>query len=340
MINLTRFTFNDRIFCQLWGYYMEFLNILYDLLQVGPLIIACNYLAFRLQQDRKYELQKNIEMKEGWINYNEELLKYTLQDYVPQKNIYKHFPKELETAAQEILYSLNKYEELTPLIGKLISHLGVSNLPDLFFNLENLNIHYVPFYQRKHLLLDALGTYSYKSNEITIYKNKPGVLEHEFLHAASSREICKNGTNYSLTGFSILGEDLDWFRGLNEGYTELLNERIFGTRQISYKTNTYVIKYLENIFDNPHDMEKAYFYNDIDSIIYQFLEYGSKEEFLKVMRFLNLYSSMPATKTERDHIVHLICDIIKRSGQKDNIDKCQKLDEENKFSIKKLVKKF
>ncbi len=319
---------------------MDIASILYSLFQVGPLIIACNYLTIRLKQDRKYELQKNAEMKACWLDYNEELLKNTFKDYSPQKNIYQFFPKELENIAIETLYSLNNYQELTPIIDKLISYLGISTLPDLFFNLENLNIHYVPFYERKHFLLDTLGTYSYKNNEINIYKNRPGVLEHEFLHTASSRKITKNDTDYSLTGFSVVGKDLDWFRGLNEGYTEVLNQRIFKTRKTAYKTNTYVVKYFENIFDDPKEMEKAYFYNDIDNVVYQFLEYGSKEEFLKVISFLDLYAGMPAPKAKRDAIVNLICNVIKRSGKKDNIDKCKKLDEDNKLSIKKLVKNF
>ena len=92
--------------------------------------------------------------------------------------------------------------------------------------------------------------------------------------------------------------------------------------------------------DNEKDMEKTYFNNDIDTFIYTFLEYGTQDEFLDIMYFLDLYTCIPVDERDRSYIINLICDIVKRSGRKDSIDKCKKLDEENETLFKKLVKKI
>jgi len=188
---------------------------------------------------------------------------------------------------------------------------------------------------------NPLGEYYSTENKIYIYEKNQYTLSHEFLHAASTTIT----PNYIYMGFSADNGAENFFSGFNEGYTELLNRRIFGATQISYIINYIICQLLEVMFENPKELEIAYFNNRVDVFIKRFLMYGTKEELIDILRTLDYASRIPYTYKEIEELINLVCEIICRKGEPDKILKCEqiknniKTQKQDKF-IKRLVKKF
>ena len=139
------------------------------------------------------------------------------------------YPNELK----EIIITFKNY------IDPINFQVCINRLTDLKINHFDL-IHDIKKYLQNYL---NDGIYLPKENTIDIYKifDKNSVLSHEFLHMAST---LKNQTSGFYTKL-----DSCWIgNGLDEGYTELLNQRIFNTKKISYTYNIEIIKILELFF--------------------------------------------------------------------------------------------
>ena len=117
-----------------------------------------------------------------------------------------------------------------------------------------------------------------------------------------------------LSGFCTFLCDILIGDGLDEGYTKLLNERIFHSKKLSYTYNIEIIKILELFFDNQKDMKYAYFHGNIFIINHTFLKYGTKEEFFSLLQILDNLIKVTATKAKLN-----LYTILKRSQNKDKI---------------------
>lgn len=135
-------------------------------------------------------------------------------------------------------------------------------------------------------------------------------------------------------------ENAEIGRGLNEGYTELLNKRIWKYQKTSYRQNVKIVRLIETFFDDPKEMENAFFNNDIDKVFIQFLKYGTKEEFFQIMTNLdNLATTNQIIFNKIDNIKAQLklYEIIKRSQDEKKITNFENILDENEF-IKKLRK--
>ena len=227
----------------------------------------------------------------------------------------------------EILEKLSYPSELKEIIITFKNYIDPINFETCIGKLNNLKINYFNLIHdiKKYLqnFCESEGKYIPKENTINIYKvfDKKSVLTHEFLHMASTG---KNQTS----GFCTNLDDIWIGNGLDEGYTELLNERIFNSKHLSYTYNIEIIKILEIFFDNPKDMEYAYFHNNIFIIYQTFLKYGTKEEFFSLLQVLDnlvetdipIYKKVTAIKTKLNLYI-----ILKRSQNKEKILAAEKI---------------
>lgn len=195
-------------------------------------------------------------------------------------------------------------KELDEIITKFKNYIDEENFIICTQKLKSLKINYINILKdiKKYLqnFCDNEGIYSPENNTIDIYKifSKKEVLSHEFLHMAS--------TNNQTSGFCTRLNETWIGNGLDEGYTELLNQRIFEAKKTSYTYNIEIVKLLELLFDNPKEMEYAYFHSNIFIIYKTFLKYGSKEDFFTILQNLDnlietdipIYKKVIATKTK------------------------------------------
>lgn len=221
----------------------------------------------------------------------------------------------------EILKKLSFPNELKEIIITFKNYIDPVNFELCIKRLSNLKINHINLMHdiKKYLqnFYKSDGVYIPKENTINIYKifDKKSVLSHEFLHMASTSQN-------QASGFCTKLDDIWIGNGLDEGYTELLNQRIFNTKKLSYTYNIEIIQLLEIFFDNPKDMEYAYFHNNIFIIYKTFLKYGTKEEFLSLLQTLDnlietdipIYKKVSSIKEKIN-----LYNIIKRSKNKDKI---------------------
>lgn len=277
------------------------------------------------------------DLKTLKINREKHIIAYGLIDeFQISKPLAEKYPLNEETYPKEIENIVIRFKTY---MGENINNLDLERLNNLNItyikNLHDLKMHF-------KLLTQNDGTYSPQTNTISIYKlfNKESVLSHEFLHLISTG---KNQTSGFYT--PLYNEEEDYYLwigdGLDEGYTELLNIRIFGDKKNAYPYNTEIIKFLEILFDNPKEMEYAYFTNNIFIIYQTFLKYGTKEEFLSLLQTLDnlietnipIYKTIITIKTKLN-----IYNIIKRSQDEDKILAAKKLLEKDPI-IKLLTNK-
>lgn len=238
----------------------------------------------------------------------------------------------------EILKQLSYPNELKEIIITFKNYIDPINFETCIDRLSDLKINYFNLMHdiKKYLqnFCENEGKYIPKDNTIDIYKlfDKNSVLSHEFLHMASTGKD-------QASGFCTNLDDIWIGNGLDEGYTELLNERIFHSKKLSYNYNIEIIKILELFFDNPKDMEYAYFHGNIFIVYHTFLKYGTKEEFLSLLQTLDnlietdipIYKKITAIKAKIN-----LYNIIKRSQNKDKILAAENLLQ--KDSLIKLLK--
>lgn len=109
--------------------------------------------------------------------------------------------------------------------------------------------------------------------------NKDKVVTHELLHAASSKNCFLFGFHNGLirTG-----------RWLNEGYTELLNNRYFDSSfGFSYPSEVFLMNKLEHIIGK-EKMEQLYINSDLKGLINEINKYLSKKQTWSFIRGKNI----------------------------------------------------
>ena len=281
--------------------------------------------------------QKNKNKKRNWKLYQQ------TPNEIPEKTPFIEllFNRQNIHNLEEILKQTNYPKELTQIIDTFKNYVSKENFQTCIKNLQTVKINHITlendmkiFMQNLLSLTTAAGTYNPYDNTINLYSDKINeqVLSHEFLHMASSKG--------EKSGFRLITrfENTEIGRGLNEGYTELLNTRIWKYEKNSYKYNVKITRLIETFFDNPKDMENAYFNNDLDEVFKQFLKYGTKEEFFEIMTNLdNLATTKQIIFNKLDNIKTQLklYEIIKRSNDQEKITNFENILDENEF-IKKL----
>ena len=280
---------------------------------------------------------KNKNKKRNWKLYQK------TPNEIPEKNPFIEllFNKQNIHNLEEILKQTKYPKELTQIVDTFKNYVSEENLKICVKNLQTVKINHITLENdMKHFIRNLLspkiaaGTYNNYSNTINLFsdKIKQNILSHEFLHMASSKD--ENCGFHLITRF----EDAEIGRGLNEGYTELLNKRIWKYKNNIYRQNVKIVRLIETLFDDPKEMENAFFNNDLDKVFLQFLKYGTKEEFFEIMTNLDnlattnqiIFSNVDNIKTQLK-----LYEIIKRSNDPKKITNFENILDENKF-IKKL----
>ena len=178
--------------------------------------------------------------------------------------------------------SKEKINEFNILLNELEKYLSLEQLKLVYRNIANVKV-------KKLNLIDLLtveGYYDSVKKEIC-YNER--TLSHEFLHMASS--IYSKATDVSFSGLSQWDCKTKIGTGINEGYTELLNERIFCDSEISdvYIEEKCFARMLELFFDNPLDMMNYYFGCDLPGFIKYFEKFMPREDFIKLLIEIDNY---------------------------------------------------
>ena len=253
-----------------------------------------------------------------------------------ETHVYAEFNKENLQKLNSILNEMSYPAELAEIVEQFKNYVTTENFKACFKRLQTVKINKIilekdikAFIDNLLSLQPAAGTYSPMHNTINLYYPKKNVLSHEFLHMASTQD----GLNHGFAKEVIVNNRPATIgRGFNEGYTELLNHRIFGSKNSSYYHNVKMARLFEIFFDNPKDMENSYFHSDLNSLYEMFCEYGTKEEFFKIMNNLDdlattkipIYNTITSVQTQLK-----LYDIIKRSKNKDKISAFEQILDEN-----------
>ena len=244
---------------------------------------------------------------------------------------------------EEIRAKLEIPEQLQEISNEFFEKVNIEDQPRCINNLKTLKFNHIRVrddiaLHLKNMVssLTAAAWYSSGSNKIEDLEHKPSkrVLSHEFLHMASSN-LYESGFNQIGAYDSKDGKKIYVGRGLNEGYTELLNCRLFGydLKKCTYMIPVKLTRLIETFFDNPRDMEKAYFNNDIAKVYLEFCKYGSNEEFWNLMNEMDSYAYAPLSFDFINSIgtQMRLYKVIKRSDNPEKIKKFEDILDENKF---------
>lgn len=182
--------------------------------------------------------------------------------------------KEYQNTAQVLeLTDFTKKERIKPYLEELKKHINEEDLKTAYKNIATLRIrkiHFMPF--------PISGAYDSKRNKIIFKKKK--TIGHEFLHMASS--VYDKAKKIILSGFCQRRKGAVIGVGLNEGYTELLNRRLFtelnGKRTLAYQTLVEVTELIEMFYDDKKEMSHHYFTNNLPAVIEELSKYMPKEE--------------------------------------------------------------
>lgn len=210
---------------------------------------------------------------------------YINNDYIFKPKYRVLNENEKQVLANVLLDLKNNNNELYIFFKKIILSTNKANLRNLGNNIQTLKIHK----ENKNKLIMLLkndvtvGKYRLNKNEIFIFNNRKSTINHELLHVSSSNPF------YNAVGFNIIfdeNNDLKYNeigRGLNEGYTELLNNRIFNNRSYSYILLNKISYLIELLFESKDEMKDYYFNNDIEGIIYELNKYINDDEIIDLL---------------------------------------------------------
>ena len=316
------------------------INTYIQSLTMIPVILTGSMSLYILPTTIKNFFQKNKNKTRNWKLYK--LIPDINHENCP--TIHKAYISQKSLNTLKKIFEQAKYpEELKEIVQIFKNKVSEENFYITMKNLQTIRINTIEKdlkYYLQNIITDSTmqaGNYNPYNNTITLFHKKKDILSHEFLHMASTRDKYRCGFNLQTRFNQEIG------RGLNEGYTELLNKRIFNSKSFSYFHNVKIARLIETFFDNPKDMENAYFNGNLEEILKQFLNYGTKEEFFQIMNSLDnlatttsfIFNQFETIKTELN-----LYKIIKRSKDQNKINNFEQILNENKLIKLLKSKKF
>ena len=126
----------------------------------------------------------------------------------------------------------------------------------------------------------STGEYSIDKNTIFIKKNVGLTLYHELFHVAST----KNGNS----GFERQENGLVYYRGINEGYTDLMTSKYFnnGERLLGYYAASTICAMLNDIVGR-EKMEKLYLNSNIKGLLNELYKYFGEDKAIDLLDILD-----------------------------------------------------
>lgn len=148
--------------------------------------------------------------------------------------------------------------------------------------------------QKKNVIVTInTSKYPKKVQKYIDQEQMKNILNHELLHLSSSARYEKTNMfskmNSGFFQYSI--GQIEIGRGINEGYTELLNERYFGEKgyTVAYKYEMLITKIIELIIGK-EKMENFYFNANLNGLIQELSKYSdieSVKEFILDVDLIN-----------------------------------------------------
>ena len=324
------------------NYFVDFINTLNEITNLSyifpaigtgmtvsaPIAVMKLSNVFKERKDHKDTYLKVAKKANSSKVMEREYLKLRLKDKKEVEEIRAklEIPEQLQEISNEFFEKVNIEDQLR----------CINNLKTLKFNHIRVRDDIVLHLKNMVSSLTAAARYCSGSNKIEDLEHKPSkqVLSHEFLHMASSN-LYESGFKQIGAYDSKDGKKIYVGRGLNEGYTELLNCRLFDydLKKSTYRIPVKLTRLIEVFFDNPEEMKKAYFHNDLAKVYLEFCKYGSNEEFWNLMNEMDSYAYAPM---HFDFINSIgtqmkLYEIIKRSGNAEKIKKFEDILDEDKF---------
>lgn len=142
---------------------------------------------------------------------------------------------------------------------------------------------------KRKRFLKSDGEYEVLENILSYHKNNdPDSINHELLHLSANPYDDSDVSS----GFSYTVDDITIGRGIDEGYTELMNKRYFNSKsQNTYEKEVFVMEQLEKLVGQKN-MEKYYLNANLYQLIKSLQNYYSLEEierFICALDFINIY---------------------------------------------------
>lgn len=195
-----------------------------------------------------------------------------------------------EKKDEERLKKIKLSKDILKFKNTLEDNIDNESLNNLYNNLKTLKVEEHTIFFRNLLLQMVGGSYVPRKNKIKTLKFiKDNVINHELLHMASTAYNVKE--KKYLCGFAQYSPHYTkrFGIGLNEGYTELLNERYFGKNDKCskvYKLCQFYSKMLEEIIGQ-EKMTNAYLNGDLPNLIKELKKYDNKENIVKFIKNLD-----------------------------------------------------
>ncbi len=176
-------------------------------------------------------------------------------------------------------------EVLKPLIEVLKNNVSTNDLANVYENMKTLLV----IKEKYSIFNSVLGTYGPMENILTY--SKQNALSHEFIHMASS-EYDLN-TDISYCGFSqYLTDTAHIGYSLNEGYTELLNNRYYLKNQKpkKYKSLSEIALLMEKIITE-EEMIHLFFSHNLPGLIEKLSNYTDEENATNLIFNIDKYET-------------------------------------------------
>lgn len=200
------------------------------------------------------------------------------KEYIP-----KDISTILKTPRSNLLF--NEFKDnpqyvdiITTFIYNLFKHFNVEDLTNFWNNITSLSI------EIKEKLPSSQGYYTYNYDDLNKIEIEKQIvfptIYHELFHVSSTNRLSKD---ISFSGFCQIRNNLSIGRGLNEGYTELLTQRYFGTNNDIADSYIYlwiVAGYLE-LMVGKEKMQSLYLNADLLGLITELGKFISEKEIMK-----------------------------------------------------------
>ena len=200
---------------------------------------------------KKYEETLNEAVKE---NKNTLFIKekYAILNK-EEKEIFKQVENKLKQS-NEAIYEF--YRELT-------RHTSPENLRNFVSNIQFATLDINDSKKKKKCVFQSF--YDQTKNKITIYTQLPETLTHDLLHLSSNNQSAKTNGFHAYGTFKEDSYEIG--NGLDEGYTEILNQRYFQQVAINSPKLVRLSSLIEKFYQNPKDMETDYFNACLENLI-------------------------------------------------------------------------
>lgn len=189
-------------------------------------------------------------------------------------------------------------EKFNEYINRFIDFINVNPNIDLklfYENLKNLIIEEKRTFNKLLFIKSCTtGRYNGYDNKILIHREDNFYsIYHELLHCAS-RRVINEEMNVGFYKFTIEEKNgkitFNIGKGLNEGYTALLEKRYFGsiehTQKRGYVIEEFISSMLEQIVGK-EEMEKLYFNADLDGLIECLKQFSNEEDIYSFLEYFD-----------------------------------------------------